>query len=89
MSNGTTAILFNVKLPLTLVSLVSLARSPPWSGYFVSGDTIIRQGDDDRSLFKFYIVEDGEARAYVMEEGEDVLMSHLGPGKFQHAFESN
>ncbi|CAB1111429.1 unnamed protein product [Ectocarpus sp. CCAP 1310/34] len=45
-----------------------------------AGDTIIKEGDDDRSLFKFYIVEEGEARAYVHEDGEDVLMSHLHPG---------
>lgn len=31
-------------------------------------------------MFRFYIVEEGEARAYVLEDGEDVLMSHLGPG---------
>ncbi|CAM9090499.1 unnamed protein product [Ectocarpus fasciculatus] len=47
---------------------------------FADGDTIIKEGDDDRSLFKFYIVEEGEARAYVQEDGEDVLMSHLHPG---------
>lgn len=45
-----------------------------------SGDTIIKEGDADRSLFRFYIVEEGEARAYVLEDGEEVLMSHLGPG---------
>lgn len=45
-----------------------------------AGDTIIREGDDDRAHFKFYIVEEGEARAYVSQEGEDVLMSHIGPG---------
>lgn len=45
-----------------------------------AGDTIIKEGDADRSLFKFYIIEEGEARAYVLEEGEEVLMSHLGPG---------
>ncbi|CAN0332719.1 unnamed protein product, partial [Hapterophycus canaliculatus] len=33
-----------------------------------------------RNLFKFYIVEEGEARAYVQEDGEEVLMSHLRPG---------
>lgn len=47
------------------------------------GDTIIKEGDDDRSLFKFYIVEEGEARAYVQEDGEDVLMSHLHPGEIE------
>lgn len=46
-----------------------------------TGDTIIREGDDDRSLFKFFFVEEGEARAYVLDEGESVLMSHLGPGE--------
>lgn len=45
------------------------------------GDTIIKEGDADRALFKFYIVEEGEARAYVHEDGEDVLMSHLRPGE--------
>lgn len=45
------------------------------------GDTIIQEGDADRSLFKFYIMEEGEARAYVLEDGEDVLMSHLRPGE--------
>ena len=45
------------------------------------GDIIIKEGDADRNLFKFYIVEEGEARAYVHEDGEDVLMSHLRPGE--------
>lgn len=45
------------------------------------GDTIIKEGDNDRALFKFYIVEEGEARAYVHEDGEDVLMSHLRAGE--------
>ncbi|CAM9982005.1 unnamed protein product, partial [Sphacelaria rigidula] len=31
---------------------------------------------------KFFFVEEGEARAYVLEEGESVLMSHLGPGDY-------
>lgn len=29
----------------------------------------------------FYIVEEGEARAYILEDGEEVLMSHHGPGQ--------
>lgn len=45
------------------------------------GDTIIQEGDADRSLFKFYIVETGQVRAYVLQDGEEVLMSHLGPGE--------
>lgn len=45
------------------------------------GETIIQEGESDRSQFKFYIVESGEARAYVMVDGEEVLMSHLGPGE--------
>lgn len=56
-----------------------------WASGFVchlSGDTIIKEGGADRNLFKFYIIEEGEARAYVLEEGEEVLMSHLGPGGY-------
>lgn len=29
-------------------------------------------------------MEEGEARAYVLEDGEEVLMTHLGPGEMQH-----
>ncbi|CAM9327250.1 unnamed protein product [Laminaria digitata] len=49
---------------------------------FADGDTIIQEGESDRSQFKFYIVETGEARAYVLQDGEEVLMSHLGPGEY-------
>lgn len=45
-----------------------------------AGDTIIKQGDADRSLFKFYIVEEGTVEAYVTEDGEEILMSHLSAG---------
>lgn len=50
------------------------------------GDIIIKEGDADRNLFKFYIVEEGEARAYVREDGEDVLMSHLRAGEKEAIF---
>lgn len=60
-----------------IIKLQQCAAPPP------EGDTIIKEGDDDRSLFKFYIVEEGEARAYVHEDGEDVLMSHLHPGEIE------
>lgn len=61
--------------------------SPLLSRNAFSGETIIQEGDADRSMFKFYIVEEGEARAYILEDGEEVLMSHLGPGtKTKHMF---
>lgn len=53
-----------------------------------TGDIIIKEGDADRNLFKFYIVEEGEARAYVHEDGEDVLMSHLRAGERGAVFRS-
>ncbi|CAM9895795.1 unnamed protein product [Ascophyllum nodosum] len=49
---------------------------------FVDGHTVIKEGDADRSQFKFYIIEEGEARVYVLEKGEEVLMSRLGPGDY-------
>ena len=61
---------------------MGLLCSPVDVFFFVRvGDTIIQEGESDRSQFKFYIVESGEARAYVMVDGEEVLMSHLGPGE--------
>lgn len=69
-------------------SPVVLVRPPRFHPFVVfdwflrtEGDTIIKEGDEDRALFKFYIVEEGEARAYVHEDGDDVLMSHLRPGE--------
>ncbi|CAM9103660.1 unnamed protein product [Choristocarpus tenellus] len=49
---------------------------------FTDGETIIKQGDHNRASFKFYIVEEGKATAHVHQGGDDVLMSHLGPGDF-------
>ncbi|CAM9237642.1 unnamed protein product [Phaeothamnion confervicola] len=60
---------------------------------FDGGVTIIEQarrtqnerkgfGDADRETFKFYIVEEGEAHAYISKEGEQVLMSVLRPGEY-------
>ncbi|CAM9372243.1 unnamed protein product [Ectocarpus sp. 8 AP-2014] len=70
-------ILKRAKLSATDIAQLADAVEPI---AFADGDTIIKEGDDDRSLFKFYIVEEGEARAYVNEDGEEVLMSHLHPG---------
>jgi cAMP-dependent protein kinase regulator len=50
---------------------------------FAAGATVIAQDDADRASFKFYIIESGEAQAYIKKEGKgDVLMSTLGSGDY-------
>jgi cAMP-dependent protein kinase regulator len=49
---------------------------------FDAGATAVAQGDADRPSFKFYIVEEGEAQAFISKDGADVLMSTLGVGDY-------
>ncbi|CAM9665197.1 unnamed protein product, partial [Chrysoparadoxa australica] len=49
---------------------------------FEAGTEVIKEGDDDRGSFKFYIIESGEAEAYIVKDGEPVHMSTSGEGDF-------
>lgn len=50
------------------------------SELFEAGEEIIKQGDDGKS---FYIVEDGEAKAYISGEKGEVEVKHYGkPGDY-------
>ncbi|KAG5185570.1 camp-dependent protein kinase regulatory subunit [Tribonema minus] len=49
---------------------------------FAAAETVIEQGDGDRQSFKFYIVEEGQAQAFIRKDGNDVLMSTLGVGDY-------
>ena len=49
---------------------------------FAAGAIIITQGDEDRASFKFFIIEEGEAEAFIRKDDKDVHMSTLGFGDY-------
>lgn len=49
---------------------------------FEPGAVLIKEGDNDRISFKFYIIEAGEAQAFIKQDGEEVHMSTLGVGEY-------
>lgn len=44
---------------------------------YEDGEVIIKQGDDDRDVFRFYIVTEGEATATIKKDGKEAVVASI------------